>query len=87
MSDELRPEYKFDYSKAKPNRFAYVEQKVNYALEIDGDLVIVENVPVRVRVETGEQLFTPETVERLQKLVAGKTKPKRVMEVCVFEFE
>jgi hypothetical protein len=86
ISDDLLPEYKFDYSKAKPNRFAYVEQRVNYALEVGGQLVVIENVPARVRLETGEQLFAPETVERVQKLVAGKAKPKRILAVPVFEF-
>lgn len=64
----------------------FVHSKVKYTLEVDGKLIVVENVPARVCVETGEQLFAPETVERLQQLVAGKTKPKRVMEVPVFEF-
>jgi YgiT-type zinc finger domain-containing protein len=64
----------------------FVHSKVKYTLEVDDKLIVVENVPARVCVETGEQLFTPETVERLQKLAAGKTKPKRVMEVPVFEF-
>jgi YgiT-type zinc finger domain-containing protein len=64
----------------------FVHSKVKYTLEVNGKLVVVENVPARVCVETGEHLFAPETVERLQKLMAGKTKPKRVMEVPVFEF-
>ncbi len=64
----------------------FVYQKVKYTLEVDGKLIVVENVPARVCVETGEQLFTPEMVERLQSLVSGKTLPKRVMEVPVFEF-
>lgn len=64
----------------------FVHQKVKYTLEVDGKLIVVENVPARVCVETGEQLFTPETVERLQSLVSGKSLPKRVMEVPVFEF-
>lgn len=64
----------------------FVHQKVKYTLEVDGKLIMVENVPARVCVETAEQLFAPETVERLQKLVSGKTRPKRMMEVPVFEF-
>ncbi len=67
-------------------RETFVNTKVKYTLEVDGKMIVVENVPARVCVETGEQLFAPETVERLQKLVDGKTKPKRVMEVPVFEF-
>lgn len=64
----------------------FVNQRVKYTLEVDGKLIVIENVPARVCVETGEQLFTPETVEKLQKLIASKAKPKRMMQVAVFEF-
>jgi hypothetical protein len=43
----------------------FVYSKVKYTLEVDGKLIMVENVPARLYVETGEQLFAPETVERL----------------------
>jgi len=46
-----------------------VEQKVTYTLEVNGKLIVIENVPARVNLETGEQLFSPETVEHLQKLI------------------
>jgi YgiT-type zinc finger domain-containing protein len=46
-----------------------VEQKVNYVLEMDGKFLIIENVPAQVCLETGERLFSPETVERLQQIV------------------
>jgi len=35
-------------------------------LDRNSQLVVIENVPARVNVETGEQLFSPDTVERLQ---------------------
>ena len=38
-------------------------------IELDGRLLLVENVPARVNVETGEKHFSPETVERLQQAV------------------
>lgn len=63
-----------------------VEQKVNYTLEVEGQLIVIENVPARVNVETGEQLFSPDTVERLQKMVWERKQPKRVIEVPVYEF-
>jgi hypothetical protein len=37
-------------------------------------------------VETGEQLFSPDTVEHLQKMVWEQKKPKRVIQVPVYEF-
>ena len=52
-----------------------VEQTVTYHIEIDGQLLLIENVPARVNVETGERYFAPETVERLQEAVG--TVPAR----------
>ncbi len=43
-----------------------VEQTVTYRTEIDGRLLLVENIPTRPNLETGERYFAPETVERLQ---------------------
>ncbi len=45
------------------------ERRVTYTLEMNGKFYIVENVPARVCVETGEQFFAPETVEQLQKVI------------------
>jgi YgiT-type zinc finger domain-containing protein len=64
----------------------FVEQKVTYAIELEGKFIIVENVPARVCVETGERLFAPEIVERLQHTVWERRKPRRVIETPVFEF-
>ena len=35
------------------------EQTVTYHIEIEGRVVLVENVPARVNVETGERHFSP----------------------------
>lgn len=63
-----------------------VEQSVTYHIEIDGRLLLVENVPARVNVETGERYFAPETVERLQQAVWGRCKPVRTVETPVYEY-
>jgi hypothetical protein len=42
-----------------------LEQKVTCILEVEGKFIIIENVPARVNVETGEQYFSPEVVEQL----------------------
>ncbi|MEG4498764.1 YgiT-type zinc finger protein [Microcoleus sp. F10-C6] len=63
-----------------------VEQKVSYTLEINGKFIIIENVPARVCLETGERFFSPETVEQLQKMIWEDRKPTRVIETPVFEF-
>lgn len=63
-----------------------VERKVTYTLDLNGQLIVIENVPARVNVETGEQLFSPDTVERLQKIVWQQSQPKRMMQVPVYEY-
>ena len=64
----------------------FVEQKVTYTLEIEGRFIIVEHVPARVSVKTGERYFSPETVERLQHIVWEGKSPARVVETPVFEY-
>lgn len=62
------------------------EEQVTYTLEMDGKFYIIENVPARVSEETGEQFFSPETVERLQKTIWGREKPKKTIETPIYEF-
>jgi hypothetical protein len=63
-----------------------VEQTVTYSLEMNGKLFLIENVPARVSVETGEQFFSPATVERLQQIMLNQEKPVRVIETPVYNF-
>ena len=64
----------------------FEEQQVTYVLEQQGKVLIIEHVPARVCRETGERLFAPETVERLQHIVWEQRQPIRIVETPVFEF-
>ena len=63
-----------------------VEKRVTYTLEVNGKFFLVENVPARVNEETGEQFFSPSTVERLQQLILDEEKPHRIVETSVYSF-
>ena len=63
-----------------------VDDKVTYHIEWDARLLLVENVPARVNVETGEKHFSPETVERLQRVVWEQCRPVRTIETQVYEY-
>lgn len=63
-----------------------VEQKVTYTLEVEGKFYLIENVPARVNLETGERLFSPETVEKLQQIIWEEKQPKKMIETPVYEF-
>jgi len=67
-------------------RETYSEQHVTYTLEMDWKFYIVEHVPARVCLETGEQYFSPETVENIQKIIWEQRKPVKVIETPVYEF-
>lgn len=64
----------------------FSDERVTLTTEVDGRLVVVENVPARVCFETGEQLFSPATVERIQELVWGGHEPERTIEAPVYNF-
>lgn len=63
-----------------------VEKTITYTLLKDGKFYLVENVPARVNVETGEQFFSPQTIERLQRIIWEQDEPIRIIETPVYEF-
>ena len=63
-----------------------IESRVTYTLEHDGKFFIIENVPARVCRETGEQFFSPETVEHIQGIIKGRRSPDRMIETPVYNY-
>jgi YgiT-type zinc finger domain-containing protein len=61
-------------------------RQVTYTIELDGRIVVIEHVPARVCVETGEQFFSPETVDRIHAIVRGERKPARTVQTPVYDF-
>ena len=63
-----------------------VGKRVTYTLHHQGRFYIIENVPARVDLDTGEEYFAPETVERLQETVLGGKPPHHTIETPVYQF-
>jgi len=63
-----------------------IETKVTYTLERDGKFFIIERVPARVCKETGEEYFSPETVDHIRALIKSKKKPDKLVETQVYEY-
>lgn len=63
-----------------------VAQEVTYTLLMNGKLFVIERVPARVNVETREQHYSPQTVERLHRLVQASPEPVRIIEAPVLDF-
>ncbi|WP_234567576.1 hypothetical protein [Rhodohalobacter sp. 614A] len=69
-----------------PQKESLSKRLVNYSLEFEGKFYIIENVPARVNEETGEQYFSPETVEHIRKTITSHSKPKKTIETPVFDY-
>ncbi len=63
-----------------------VEKNVTYTLNLNGQVILIENVPARVNEETGEHFFSPSTVERLQQTILEKSKPDHFVQVPVYNY-
>lgn len=71
---------------SEEQREMLVKKEVTYTLYKDGKFYIIENVPARVDAETGEQYFSPQTVENLHQIILGQRKPIRTVQTPVFNF-
>ena len=64
----------------------FEDQLVTYTLEFHGRFYVIEHVPAGVSQQTGEQLFAPGTVEKIQRIISKGGHPTRFIETPVFEF-
>jgi hypothetical protein len=69
-----------------PWKESLIDKTVNYLMEEDGELIIVENVPARVNPETGEQLLSLKTIQRLREMIKEHKPPVRVIKTPIYEF-
>ncbi len=63
-----------------------IDTTVNYTIEHQGRLYLIEQVPARLCEETGEEFFSPETVEHIQALIHSGRAPARVIETPVYRY-
>ncbi len=73
LNDDLRPEYHFDYSKAKPNRFAVqtstIEESSPTSIQLDSDIAAI--FPTTASVNNALRLLVRlrETTQELDSIV------------------
>ncbi|NCC51495.1 MAG: hypothetical protein EOM20_09800 [Spartobacteria bacterium] len=59
---------------------------VTYTLEHNGKFFLIEHVPTRACRETGEQFFSPNTVQHIHGIIKAHKKPKKVIETPVYAY-
>ena len=49
-----------------------VDRQVTYTVEVNGKFFLIENVPARIDLDSGEQFFSPVVVERIQQIILDR---------------
>jgi HTH-type transcriptional regulator/antitoxin MqsA len=62
------------------------EKLVNEIFEVNGQYVLVENIPAKVCSQCGEVTFSGETSEKVRLIVHGNQKPSKSLQVDVFAY-
>lgn len=63
-----------------------IETNVRYVFAMGNYFFVFENVPARVNRVTGEQLFAPATVQRIQQIAMSTQKPDRIVQAKVYDW-
>ena len=63
-----------------------IDTKVTYTISHQGKFYIIKNVPARVCRETGEEYFSPDTVEHIQGFIKENRRSVRMIETPVYEY-
>ena len=59
---------------------------ISYALFYEGHWIVVENVPAKVCQQCGEKLFSPNTVDHLQKIIWDKKTPQKKIQTPLYAY-
>jgi YgiT-type zinc finger domain-containing protein len=62
------------------------ERLVQHEYRWEGNLFVFEDVPARVCRQCGEKYFDAAVVKAMERAVLGKLRPKRVLQVPVYEY-
>lgn len=65
---------------------AMIETEVSYSIQYQGNFYIIEHVLASVCQETGEEFFSPETVQHIQAFIKQHKEPDRVIETAVYNY-
>jgi HTH-type transcriptional regulator / antitoxin MqsA len=60
---------------------------VSEIFNINGKFHLVENVPATVCSRCGEEVFSPETTERIRLMLHGEDKPIKSISLDVFSYD
>jgi HTH-type transcriptional regulator / antitoxin MqsA len=65
---------------------SFSKQNVEQVFNIDGRMLLVQDMPAEVCERCGEATFSRKTVEHVRRLIHGEARPKKRVRLDVFAY-
>lgn len=66
---------------------AVEERRLSREVRWQGQLFIIENVPLGVCIQCGEKVLTPEVGKGIDQVLQAKKQPAKMIQVPVYQYE
>ena len=65
----------------------FVQQTTHEIFEINGKFYLVENIPVEICTQCGEEIFDSKTTERIRQMLHETNQPVKTISVDVLSYQ
>ena len=61
------------------------KEKISFDFRFNGELVVIDNLPVEVCLQCGEKVLSPAVSQKIDEVLARKKKPKKYINIPVYK--
>jgi HTH-type transcriptional regulator/antitoxin MqsA len=61
------------------------KEKISFDFRFNGELVVIDNLPVEVCLQCGEKVISPVVSQKIDEILARKKKPKKIINIPVYQ--
>lgn len=62
-------------------------KKVSFSYEYNDNMILIKNVPAEVCLHCGEQMYSPETTDKIISIAQSSRKPAKTIKVPLYDFK
>lgn len=61
------------------------KEKISFDFRFNGELVVIDNLPVEVCLQCGEKVLSPAVSRKIDEVLARKKTPKKIINIPVYQ--
>jgi HTH-type transcriptional regulator/antitoxin MqsA len=61
------------------------KEKISFDFRFNGELVVIDNLPVEVCLQCGEKVLSPAVSQKIDEVLARKKKPEKYINIPVYQ--